>query len=148
MARPFSTPRPDDLPGPDKGGRPPSLTADAATLKQIEALGRINCTRIEGAAFFGCTEKTFITFLQNNAEADEAFERGRGMLRVSLKRKQIEKALVGNITMLIWLGKQLLGQKDKIEQSGDPNAPVTHAVEWIITDPPKREDGPAPEDAG
>lgn len=35
---------------------------------------------------------------------------------MSLKRKQWEMAMNGNITMLIWLGKQNLGQTDKVEQ--------------------------------
>jgi len=35
--------------------------------------------------------------------------------RKSLRRKQIEVALNGNVAMLIWLGKQYLGQTDKAE---------------------------------
>ena len=33
--------------------------------------------------------------------------------KVSIKRKQFELAMQGNVQMLIWLGKQHLGQKDK-----------------------------------
>ena len=36
---------------------------------------------------------------------------------MSLRRMQFEKVQTGNTTMLIWLGKQMLGQKDKIETS-------------------------------
>ena len=36
-----------------------------------------------------------------------------GQLKVSLRRQQIELAKTGNPTMLIWLGKQLLEQRDK-----------------------------------
>jgi hypothetical protein len=36
--------------------------------------------------------------------------------RVALRSKQFELALAGNPTMLIWLGKQVLGQRDKIDQ--------------------------------
>lgn len=36
--------------------------------------------------------------------------------RVALRRRQFEVALEGNPTMLIWLGKQMLGQADKAEQ--------------------------------
>jgi hypothetical protein len=31
---------------------------------------------------------------------------------MSLKRKQFDMAMKGNVTMLIWLGKQTLGQRD------------------------------------
>lgn len=34
-----------------------------------------------------------------------------------LKRKQFDSAMSGNTTMQIWLGKQLLGQRDQIEQT-------------------------------
>jgi len=34
-----------------------------------------------------------------------------------LKRKQFDSAMSGNITMQIWLGKQLLAQRDQIEQT-------------------------------
>ncbi len=44
---------------------------------------------------------------------------------MSLKRKQWEMAMGGNITMLIWLGKQNLGQTDKVEQRTNLTADVT-----------------------
>jgi len=34
-----------------------------------------------------------------------------------LRSKQFEKAIFGDNTMLIWLGKQVLGQRDQIEQT-------------------------------
>jgi len=40
-------------------------------------------------------------------------------LQMSLRRKQIEVALKGNVSMLIWLGKQMLGQMDKQELIAD-----------------------------
>lgn len=39
-------------------------------------------------------------------------EAGKARAKVKLRRAQMEKALEGNPTMLIWLGKQLLGQSD------------------------------------
>jgi hypothetical protein len=38
---------------------------------------------------------------------------------MSLRRWQIEAARKGNPTMLVWLGKQLLGQTDKIETTNE-----------------------------
>ncbi len=38
---------------------------------------------------------------------------------MKLKRKQIDVALQGNVVMLIWLGKQYLGQAEKTEESGE-----------------------------
>ena len=40
-------------------------------------------------------------------------------VRIKLKQKQIEIAMGGNVTMLIWLGKQYLGQSEKTEVKTD-----------------------------
>lgn len=37
---------------------------------------------------------------------------------------QLKAAEGGNVTMLIWLGKQLLGQKDKSELTGKDDTPL------------------------
>ncbi|MFA5805415.1 MAG: hypothetical protein WC879_12305 [Melioribacteraceae bacterium] len=50
--------------------------------------------------------------------------KGRVNLKERLKRKQISVAMQGNVTMLIWLGKQYLGQAEKIEESGDYNVKI------------------------
>jgi hypothetical protein len=44
-------------------------------------------------------------------------EKGKLLCAGRIRAKQVEKALAGNgdTTMLIWLGKQLLGQRDKHE---------------------------------
>ena len=34
---------------------------------------------------------------------------------MSLRRKQYEVAMSGNTSMLIWLGKNILGQRDHVE---------------------------------
>ena len=42
-------------------------------------------------------------------------ERGRGKMRMSLRRLQMRAAENGNAALLIWLGKQNLGQRDKLD---------------------------------
>ena len=42
----------------------------------------------------------------------ELMELGKAKAKVKLRRAQMEKALEGNPTLLIWLGKQMLGQSD------------------------------------
>jgi hypothetical protein len=70
----------------------------------------------------------------------EAWESGREIGKASLRRTQIAVAQQGNPTMLIWLGKQMLNQKDKIaeEVSGPEGKPlverITH-IEIIGLDP-------------
>jgi hypothetical protein len=54
--------------------------------------------------------------------------KGKANLKQRLKNKQIQVALGGNVVMLIWLGKQYLGQTDKIEESGGLNINVTRTL--------------------
>ena len=59
-----------------------------------------------------CKDKGFQTFA---AYRDTKFGRRKAMLRA----KQFETALAGNVTMMIWLGKNCLGQSDKISHEVD-----------------------------
>ena len=79
-------------------------------LDLIEKLSSIGCTQEEIAAVCGCTART----LRNRAK--DQMSAGMEKMRVSLRRWQYEKAKEGNVTMLIWLGKQYLGQSDRQEQ--------------------------------
>lgn len=38
-------------------------------------------------------------------------------MKLNIAKKQYDTAMQGNVTMLIWLGKQYLGQAEKVEQS-------------------------------
>jgi len=87
-------------------GRPKKVIDE----KQVEALAGINCSYEEMAAVLDCNEAT----LSRNFA--QAIKKGRALHKMSLKRKQHEQAMAGNVTMLIWLGKQHLGQTDKMEQ--------------------------------
>ena len=37
--------------------------------------------------------------------------------KIELREKQWELAMMGNVQMLIWLGKQYLGQSDKVDNN-------------------------------
>jgi hypothetical protein len=77
----------------------------------IKKLAQLHCTYDEIAEFSGVSTKT----LQRNYV--HLIKKGREMGRISLRRAQFEKALSGNVVMQIWLGKQHLDQRDKIEQT-------------------------------
>lgn len=104
---------------PKRGrGRPPKLTADERTISIIEGLARIQCTKEEAAAVLKVCEDTFEKFLGDHEKAAEAWASGRPNGKASLRRMQFEAARKGNTTMMIWLGKQYLGQRDRNEHSG------------------------------
>jgi hypothetical protein len=99
--------------------------------RQIESLVGIGCTVAEIAASCGVSKDT----LERNYAA--LIEKGREHAKCSLRRMQFKSAESGNVTMQIWLGKQLLGQKDHTlaEQSGSIGLQLVHSVPQ-----PKRED--------
>ena len=87
---------------------------------KMEALGRINCTHEEIAAVLGMSVRTFRERLEENPELRHLLEKARDEGKASLRRVQWKAALAGDKTMMIWLGKNHLGQKDKqeVEHSG------------------------------
>ena len=92
-----------------KGGRPRIMIDQG----QVEELASIGCSWDEIAGVLRCSRST----LQRNFA--QAIEKGRARLKKSLRHKQVEVALGGNVAMLIWLGKQYLGQSDKVKQDGE-----------------------------
>jgi hypothetical protein len=79
----------------------------------IEALAACCCTFEEIAAYIQWDPATVYRRMENPESAfAKAYERGRANGRATLRRKQYELALKGNVTMQIWLGKQILGQND------------------------------------
>jgi hypothetical protein len=60
--------------------------------------------------------------LQDDEQLREVLEMGRHGRRMSLKRAQWKVAMEGNVAMLIWLGKNELGQR---EPERRPAAEVT-----------------------
>lgn len=73
---------------------------------QVMKLALIQCTMIEIASFFECSVDTL------ERRFADVIKIGRENGKISLKRKQYEVAMNGNVPMLIWLGKQTLGQRN------------------------------------
>jgi hypothetical protein len=67
----------------------------------------------------------------------ESLERGRAKRRASLRRAQWAAAKKGDRTMLVWLRKQLLGQKAKTEHevTGANASPVVPKIEVRFVKP-------------
>jgi len=104
-----------------KAGRPRAEVPTAL----VEKLAGIGCTVAEIAAVAGCSKDT----LERNFAA--SIEKGRDSAKASLRRKQWDVAMKGNVGMLIWLGKQLLEQKERHEHTGEGGGPVVFTVKHI-----------------
>lgn len=81
----------------------------------IYELASYGLTRIEIASLCQCSP----SLLDHNPVYCEAIKEGHNCRNASLRRKQFEVAMHGNVAMLIWLGKQYLGQTEKVEQFGE-----------------------------
>jgi hypothetical protein len=87
---------------------------------QLEKLAQLHCTNTEIAAFFNCSVDTI------TRRYADLLDKGREAGKIALRRKQWQLAIEkGDRVMLIWLGKQYLGQSEKVAYESD-NVP------WII----------------
>jgi len=92
----------------------------------VEGMAAIQCTSKEICSCIGIDEKTMLRHCKKKFKMTFAdyLDQKRDLGRKSLRRRQYELAKSGNATMLVWLGKQWLGQKDKQEISGPDNGPI------------------------
>ncbi len=113
------------------GGRP-TIELDK---KQFEALCGFQCTLAEIASHFDVTEKTVIAWCKRTYKDTfySVFEQKRGKGKVSLRRRQYQKAMDGDTAMLIFLGKNWLGQADRPELLGaDTEAEAKQGHETLM----------------
>ena len=96
------------------GGRP-RIVLTAEQSRQLDELARIGCTHEEIAGVMAISADTLVRRFAERIKAQR--ENGRS----SLRHAQWQAALGGNPTMLIWLGKNELGQTDKTvtDHAGD-----------------------------
>ena len=98
-------------------------------LIELEKLSSLHCTNEELADWFGVSTRTIET-RRKRPEFAEAMQRGRSKGRISVRRAQMKMLDSGNSTMGVWLGKQLLGQRDAItsEHVGAGGGPIQVAT--------------------
>ena len=95
----------------DKGGRP-TKTVD---YQQLQKLCAIQCTGEECAALLDIDYDTLNRHLKNDGYGGftDYFKKYSANGKASLRRRQYKAAVEdGNVPMMIWLGKQYLGQKE------------------------------------
>ncbi len=77
--------------------------------EQLEKLAELGCTNIEIASFFGCSDSLI------RKRYSEYVLKGKEKGKIRLRQWQMRAARNGNAALLIWLGKQILGQADRKE---------------------------------
>ena len=112
----------------EKTGRP-ILTVD---WEVFDELCRIQCTKTEIAAVLKMSDDTLSRRVKEEfgVTFTELYKEKRQAGFASIRRKQFEVAMAGNgnVGMLIWLGKNWLGQSDKIEETVKTELP---SIEFV-----------------
>ena len=101
--------------------------------KEFDKLCALQCTLDEFANHFECSVDTIerAVLRDHKQSFAEYFKVKRGRGKLSLRRRQFQKAMDGDTAMLIFLGKQWLDQtdKNKHELTGTDGGPVeTHII--------------------
>jgi hypothetical protein len=101
-------------------------------LLELEKLAALNCTDNEVAGWFGVSTRT-VELRRKQAKFAEAMSRGRARGRISIRRQQLKILESGNSAMAIWLGKQLLNQRDPspTERNGPDGDPAQVSLEVL-----------------
>lgn len=83
--------------------------------EEFEKLCALHCTQTEIAEWFGCSVDTLFTKVERHYGEGytEVYKRKSSKGKISLRRKMFESALSGNVTMMIWMSKQILGYRDR-----------------------------------
>ena len=95
----------------DKGGLKPVVI----DYPKLDSMCAIHCTGEECASLLDMDYDTLNRRLKIDGHGGftEYFKQKSAGGKMSLRRRQFTQANEGNSTMLIWLGKQWLGQSDK-----------------------------------
>lgn len=104
-------------------GRPRKTWTDAE-VELFEKLCGIMCTKSEVSSVLGIDVKTLDKLIAEHYPDTptwgEAFELFSAAGKASLRRAQFQLALDGDKTMLIFLGKNYLGQSDQGARAEEP----------------------------
>ena len=100
--------------------------------KQFENLCGLQCTKEEICAWFDITDKTLDAWCKRTYRQSFSviFAQKRGKGKISLRRSQFRLA-EKNANMAIWLGKQYLDKKDKVEDTMSVSMDILQHIKEI-----------------
>lgn len=113
-----------------KAGRP-MIHIDQRQFEALVSIPFANLERV--AAVLGCSADTVERWCKRTFKVDFAeikAQKTSGM-KLKLAGKQYEMAMKGSIPMMIWLGKQDLGQSEKLESKVEAKVEdITYKASW------------------
>jgi hypothetical protein len=102
-------------------------------LNLIRQLAMLQCSKAEIASILGIGIGAVEQFEETWQEFADALDQGYAETKRNIRRVQLDMALSGSVPMLIWLGKQYLGQSDqhKVESKTEINITVQKAMDEL-----------------
>lgn len=103
---------------PDTDKNPVGRPHTPIDWEEFDKLCQLQCTLEEISGWFNCSEDTIerAVLRERDSKFADYHASKAASGRIALRRKQHQVAMEGNVTMLIWLGKQRLGQMDRFEK--------------------------------
>jgi hypothetical protein len=117
-----------------RGNKPKELVAIEVFGYEVGRGNRkriVNPDDVYKLAALGCNNKEIATWFDINKDTlqytfGDIIDKAREDLKMRLRQAQLKLALGGNAVMLIWLGKQILGQTDQpVNTEGNVPLPWT-----------------------
>jgi len=103
----------------NKGGRPKTQIP----YERVLELAGIFCTQAEIAALI----KIPLSTLEKDEEFRRVYHEGIESAKTSIRRMQYETAKRGSTDMQKWIGKQYIGQADKVENKNEDRVTIVIA---------------------
>lgn len=91
-------------------------------IEKIKLYASWGATQVEVANALGIHVKTL------QEKFNDLFKQGFAECQLSIRRGQVREANAGNATLLIWLGKQMLGQRDFKDTEEQIKAAIEQAI--------------------
>lgn len=121
------------------GPKGPSKPLNNEDFQRLLNMVRIQCTLEECCSILGMSDTTLNRRLKERGEDnfEALYRRYNDEGKMSLRRMQWQAAENGNASLLIWLGKQYLNQRDKsnLEVTGEDGGAIITKIERVIVDP-------------
>jgi hypothetical protein len=111
---------PADVHVEERRTKNPNMGAPRASIdfKQLIKLAELGASMEEMAQFFNVHKSTI------SRRYRDVIAQAKAGTKMKLRARQLQAAMDGDKTMLVWLGKQMLGQSDNGERSSDENKPL------------------------
>lgn len=100
----------------------------------LDAVLQYGASKLDCADLLNVSEDTVDKKIKQSHKMtfSEYREKKMGKMRIKLLQKQYEVAMNGNVALLIWLGKQHLGQSEKQEIDVGENAKKAFSLAYKI----------------